>query len=190
MLISTMLSFSLVPSCQKNKSNPPDHPETQTSHCANVFDGMERARVVHTGEDSLFLNPFELFSLMTFKGLSFGVETYIDMKPKGVDTLLLFSDTHTNFRYDNIFDEKMKWSGDEIQVNLPTVEGNRFGPDSLRHYLRRSVFVGKEYKVIFSYRNDDDVTRTNIPTEMLGGYYIIDILEPGMKFERQKDFNY
>lgn len=154
--------------------------QTKKPTSADLYKNIENIRNVFTGNDSLKLYPFEMFSIMTFKNIAIcGMHSSIIMESEKYNTIFSFDEVLNEFKYDDTVNE-CDWRGKKATVFLKTI----------RDTLKRDVYKNEKYKVIFSYSNDSEVLRTNVPTEYNSGFYIVDIIPLTSLFERQKEFEY
>lgn len=171
----------LLNSCEgvrENSENP-----SQKNHAQNdssPYKNLENYREIYVDGDSLLLHPFEVYREMKFEGVECGLYFYLVFSDGNPETKILFGDTFTPFSYEGDFDESLNWSGSNATMLLWT----------LNDTLIKHVVKGQTYKLIYSYKHDDDVLRTNVPMQSFSGYYIIDVALPGQKFERQIPFEY
>lgn len=176
------LSFALLlQSCGfvgENKANPVHI--TKKHNESNPYRNIEKYRTIYVEGDSLLLHPFEAYREMKFEGVQCGLFFYLGFSDGRPDTQVLFSDNFTPFSYDGEFGDNLSWEGSTATIHLA----------SLNDTLNKILVKGQTYKLIYSYKQDDAVLRSNVPTENVSGYYIIDITLPGQKFERQKPYQY
>ena len=131
---------------------------------------IDTSRVVYTGEDSLMLFPFEMFSNMSYDSTDLGLYQF-----------LIFHDIKTKREFyfgSHINDFEFYGSGyDVLTLKLKTLNGE----------VVREIKKGETYKVIFSYQTDNEMTRDEVPgtDAFSSGYQIVDIKPKGSKFYRQ-----
>lgn len=154
--------------------------QTKKPTTSDLYKNIENVRKIFTGNDSLNLYPFEMFSIMTFKNIeTCGMSSNLIMESEKYNTTIYFDRILNNFTYDDNVIE-CDWRGKKATIFLKTI----------RDTLKRDVYKNEKYKVIFSYSNDSEVLRTNVPTEYNSGFYIVDIIPLTSLFERQKKFDY
>lgn len=154
--------------------------QTKKPTTSDLYKNIENIRKVFTGNDSLKLYPFEMFSIMTFKNIAIcGMNSSIIMESEKYNTIFSFDEVLNEFKYDDAVIE-CDWRGKKATIFLKTI----------RDTLKRDVYKTEKYKVIFSYSNDSEVLRTNVPTEYNSGFYIVDIIPLTSLFERQKEREY
>lgn len=151
---------------------------TQKRNNSNPHENIDKHRRIYVEGDSLILHPFEIYREMKFDGVLCGLLFYLDFSGNTPNSKVTFNDTFTSFSYDGDFDERLSWTGTNAEITLV----------SLNDTLRRRIVKNHTYKVIYSYEQDDAVLRSNVPTDNVSGYYVIDIVPVGQKFERQKKY--
>jgi hypothetical protein len=153
--------------------------QTKKPTTSDIFKNIENIREVFTGNDSLKLYPFEMFSIMTFKNIAIcGMHSSMIMESEKYNTTFSFDEVLNEFKYDDIMNE-CDWHGKKATIFLKTIQDP----------LKRDLYRNEKYKVIFSYWNDSEVLRTNVGTEYKSGFYIVDIIPLTSLFERQKEYN-
>lgn len=157
--------------------------QTKKPTTSDLYKNIENVRKVFTGNDSLELHPFEMFSILTFKAINTcamgGEYSILIMESEKYGTSFYFDGLNNDFKHDNN-EIDCDWKGKKATIFLKTIQDT----------LKRDIYKNEKYKVIFSYWNDSEVSRTNIPTENNSGYYIVDIIPLTSLFERQKEFDY
>lgn len=174
LLVCTTL---LLTNCvSKTKNNTTTKNKSADSVCKiEIYNDIERHRIIYEGKDSLVLWPFELFSVMKLKQVSIpGLYGSLEFEMDNGDSTIVFIDVLNKYTYDGGFKDDL-WTGKKVILELKTIEG----------ILKREIIKGEKYKVIYAYSNDSEVLRTNIPTEHACGFYIVDIIKLNEKFQRQ-----
>lgn len=144
----------------------------------NIFKDIHKQRTVYTGNDSINLYEFEIFSLLKFDGISMGMDEYLDFKDEKSKMEFSFSSNMNKYTSEDYYDDKSRLKGKKVTL--------KFEADN--KVLVREIIQGETYKVIFNYLNDNTVARTNIITELNAGYVIVDIIPTNEKFMRQIPF--
>ena len=135
-----------------------------------LYKNIEKDRLVITGKDTLRLDPFELFSILTFKEITFIMD----------DEALEFENQNKNIFLTFYNDSIHEGSDDKVFLELEMFDG----------ILKRELIKGQKYKVIFSFISDSQALRSNGGTENMSGYYIVDIVNLNDKFQRQIPVKY
>ncbi len=182
-IIMLIICLSFVhTNCGKNVNNDTTiKTETNDAKSKNdIYKDIEKSRTVYAGNDSLYLWPFELFSIMTFKNVSeTGLYESLEFIMDKTNSTMAFIDALNKFTYNGNFNDTL-WTGNKVIIKLKTIDG----------VLEREIIKGEKYKVIFAYISDSEVLRTNIGTEHASDYYIVDIIKINEKFQRQIPVSY
>lgn len=150
----------------------------------NVFENIEKYRTVWTGNDSIQLNPFEILVQLKFKDYEFGGlndREYLKFESQDsladYNSIILFEEETITKKMDF---KNGKWIGKSLILRLTSSKD-----------IHRELIKNKTYNAILAYKSDNTIARSNEPTDaFLLGYYIVDIVVPGHKFQRQIPFNY
>lgn len=123
------------------------------------------------------LRPFELFDLVKLDGVWMGLTNTTRFSVLNSSRKIEFHDMVNEFEFDGepVIDYSEIWKGKKVTFKLNTIGDVVF----------RQVDIGKTYKVIYAFKSDSEVHRTNIATEYADGYYIVDILPMNTPFPRQ-----
>jgi hypothetical protein len=147
---------------------------------ADLFKNIEKDRTIFTGNDSVNLYPFELFSIMTFKDIQIcGMWNELIFESEKYNMTFYLHQAINKFSFEGA-DNDCTWKGKKATVSLKTYSTT----------LIRDIYKNEKYKVIFAYYNDSEIHRAKAATEYISGYYIVDIVPLTRIFERQKDFEY
>jgi len=147
---------------------------------ADLFKNIEKEKTIFTGNDSVFLYPFELFSIMAFKDIQFcGMGNELIFESEKHNMTFYFHEAINKFSFESA-DNDCTWKGKKATVSLKTHLNT----------LNRDIYKNEKYKVIFAYYNDSEIHRANAATEYTSGYYIVDIVPLTKIFERQKELIY
>lgn len=170
--IRAFLLLALLVSCsndpdQKNEGSKLEQDSNAESVVAPDLVNINTFRKVEKHGYTIDLKPFELFDVVTFKGVAMG----------------MFSSL--------VFENK---DGDEIHINNTYFEENNKGvsiPLQRVNYVDiAKLLEGEDYKMIYAYWHDDAVSRDNLPTESGSGYFIIDIVPLDEDFLRDTPYDY
>jgi hypothetical protein len=138
-----------------------------------LYKNIEKDRLVITGKDTLRLDPFELFSILTFKEISSGMFEALEFENQNKNLFIRFDENWNNFPLEEV-------NNDKVFLELKMFDG----------ILKRELTKGQKYKVIFSFKSDSEALRSNGGTENISGYYIVDIVSLNAKFQRQIPVKY
>jgi hypothetical protein len=141
------------------------------------FDNFNEYRKLLVNQKSLFLNPFEMFDIMTFEEVGSGYNTYLKFTIQETKEEFYFDDVNNIFTYNGVFTDDLYWTGNEATVVLEC---------ATEENLIRGLQKNRKYKVIYCHFNDSKLSRKPFPTESMDGYYIVDIIEMNDQFEREK----
>ncbi len=112
--------------------------------------------------------------------MSVGRDEILEFELDGSQEILEFDNSQNTFVWDGEFIDNKGWTGSKIILSLATISDT----------IKREIIKGQKYQVLFSYQNDSEALRTNLGTCIMSGYYIVDIIKMGQKFERQVETNY
>jgi hypothetical protein len=138
-----------------------------------LYKNIEKDRLVITGKDTLRLDRFELFSILTFKEISLGMYKSLEFENQNENLSITFDENWNNFTHE-------EGNNDKVFLKLKMFDG----------ILKRELTKGQKYKVIFSFKSDSEALRSNGGSENISGYYIVDIVSLNAKFQRQIPVEY
>ena len=154
-----------------------------TEKKSGVFEKCNEYRFVLINTDTLWLNPFELFCVLEFTGVSFGLNLTLDFKSVQNSEKYSFGVFEYNAKSNQGKELISNDSGECLNCEKITIELEN-GYDSL---LKRKLEIGKTYNVIFAWNDDSLYMRNPLPGCNSIGYYLVDVLPKNELFERQKE---
>jgi hypothetical protein len=169
-------SALLLLSCKQVNDN------TKTTESSLLY--ISEERVVYYQNDSITIHPFEQFNIVKLDAINNEMFETLEFSIK---------DTLQTIRVlgNNIPKQKYLANGNSLSIcNYKDFISDEKGATiTFKTYsgkLSRRIEKGNEYKIIYCYKSDSEVRRTNVATDdLIEGYYIVDILPLNEKFERE-----
>jgi hypothetical protein len=173
-IIKYLAILSLFTSCKDEKEN------------LSTLSFLNEERTYYlNNNDSVFVNPYQFFSIVEFKEIEFGMNeslvfTVIDsiQECRILNSKRSLKNAHEQltFSFENF---KMLDESNTLEIILDTREGE----------LIRTIEKDKKYKVLYFYRIDPTVYRNNLGTDdFIEGMEIIDIVSVEEDFKKDKTY--
>ena len=144
----------------------------------NRFKNFNENRWLLINNKPLELEPFEMFDIMTFQEVGFGLNVNLMFTIPETGEDFNFDDNNNSLSYNGDENLDNLWTGNQATVTLKCSEFEN---------LVRVLQKKSKYKVIYCYTNDSEFSRKPRGTESNDGYYIVDIIEMFDQFEREKN---